>query len=70
MKYRVGLKTPSSLVLLRGSANRGLTCDEVVKIVDDLQSDSRTAIGRAGTNAYRFNRKYPNGWYLCPLVDK
>ena len=68
-KYRVVLITGDIERPCRGSKNRNLSYQEALDRIEDKQSSSKTAIGRAGTDAYRYNRKHPNGWYLDIAVE-
>lgn len=53
-------------VMLKGDENRRLTLEEAESRCSKGNPDanSRTAIGRAGTVAYRYNRRFPKGWFL------
>ncbi len=69
-KYRVYLcpihLTDGEDVALRGSQNRNLSFSQAYERcrIENLESSSETANGRAGTDAYRYNRRFPAGWHL------
>lgn len=69
MSYRIILISPTGIHLCRGEQNRNLTLDEAKARVHDRQSDSRTCIGRSNTDAYRYNRRHPDGWRLEFVED-
>ena len=75
MKYRIFLLPLDYRlkgVALRGTNFRSLTLEQAQSICsrDNKEASSRTAIARSGTEAYRYNRRFPGGWFLGYDLDK
>ena len=68
-RYRMVLVSGDSEHPCRGPKNRNLSYQEALDRIASKQSSSKTAIGRAGTDAYRYNRKHPDGWHLDIAVE-
>lgn len=68
--FRIALISAGKLHYLRGSENRHLSIEEANEITKSKDANSQTAIGRAGSSAYRYNRRYPQGWRLCVVLEK